>query len=70
MVVEKDYVYAARLGGGADIIIPDDGLNNAFYIKDAVDDVMQKVLENGGDVEFVDNGVLQNYGQVALIQYY
>ncbi len=70
MVVEKDYVYAARLGGGADIIIPSEGLNNAFYIKDAVDDVMQKVLENGGDVEFVDNGVLQNYDQVALIQYY
>ena len=44
--------------------------NNPFYIKDAVDDIMEKVLQNGGDVEFVENGVLKDYERIALIQYY
>jgi hypothetical protein len=40
------------------------------YIKDAVDDVMEKVLETGGDVEFVDEGMLKDYDHIALVQYY
>jgi hypothetical protein len=44
--------------------------NNPFYIKDAVDDVMEKVLAGGGDVEFVEDGALKAYDHVALIRYY
>ncbi|MEI8059611.1 MAG: hypothetical protein WCG67_05590 [Ferruginibacter sp.] len=44
--------------------------NKFSYIKDAVDDVMEKVLENGVDVEFVDDGVLKDYHRIALIKYY
>ena len=44
--------------------------NTSLYIKDAVDDVIEKVLENGGDVEFVEEGLLNDYQQIALIQYY
>jgi len=39
------------------------------YIKDAVDEIIEKVLENGGDVEFVDEGVLDDYQQIALIKH-
>lgn len=41
-----------------------------FYIKDAIDGIIEKVLENGGDVEFVDEGVLMSYRKIALIKYY
>jgi hypothetical protein len=71
LVVEKDFMYPARKADEPGIIYPENEFSgNPFYIKDAVDDVMQKVLENGGDVEFVDNGVLGEYGRIALIQYF
>ena len=55
LVVEKNYMYAAQHGGSEEIIYKTTEPYNKFsYIKDAVDDVIEKVLENGGDVEFVD----------------
>ena len=35
-----------------------------------MDDVMEKVLENGRDVEFVDKDVLKDYQHIAFVQYY
>lgn len=71
LVVEKDFMFPAHLGDAADKISREDlGLNHPFYIKDAVDDAIEKVLEAGGDVEFVDSGVLKDYEHIALIQYY
>ena len=71
LIVEKDFMYPAHQGAHPDQIYKEDlTLNNPFYIKDAVDDVMEKVLEAGGDVEFVDNGVLKDYNHIALIRYY
>jgi len=70
-VVEKDFLYPGHTGPAADMIYPEDlSLNGAFFIKDAVNDVIEKVLESGGDVEFVENGVLADYGRVALIEYF
>ena len=71
LVVEKNYMYPAHLGGAKDIIYSEDNIaERNFYIKDAVDDVIEKIFENGGDVEFVDTGVLKDYGKIALILYY
>jgi hypothetical protein len=71
LVIEKNYRCAAEQGpAGTDIRPHDEAGNNPFYIKDAVDDVIEKVLENGGDVEFVDEGLMADYGHIALIQYY
>ncbi len=71
LVVEKDYQFGARHGSNEEMI------NNAIepyhqfsYIKDAVDDVIEKVLENGGDVEFVEADVLKEFQHIALVQYY
>lgn len=71
LLVEKDYMYAAEHGSTEDKIYKTNEPYNKFScIKDAVDDVIEKVLENGGDVEFVDKDVLENYGHIVLIQYY
>lgn len=71
LLVEKSFVYAARQGAEPGIIYKEELPGEyPFYIKDAVDDVIQKVLENGGDVEFVDDGSLSDYDRIALIQYY
>lgn len=69
LVVEKNYMYQAQKNDAGQIS-PATKEGNAFYIKDAVDDVIEKVLANGGDVEFVDMGILDNYEHIALIQYY
>lgn len=71
LVVEKNYMYAAEQGDSKEVINKlSEPYNKFSYIKDAVDDVIEKVLENGGDVEFVDEGVLKDYSSIALIQYY
>jgi Bacterial archaeo-eukaryotic release factor family 3 len=72
LIVEKNYVHVARLGADEKIINTED-INisgNHLYIKDAVDDIIEKVLENGGDVEFVDEGLLNGYNKIALIKFY
>lgn len=71
LIVEKNYMYPAQHSDMTDRIEGTEDLYNRFsYIKDAVDDVMEKILEYGGDVEFVDEDVLRNYGHIVLINYY
>ncbi len=71
LIVEKDFMFPAHEGPRPDAIYEEDlSLNHPFYIKDAVDDVMEKILEGGGDIEFVENGALKNYGRIALIRFY
>jgi Bacterial archaeo-eukaryotic release factor family 3 len=71
LVVEKNFMYAAEHGSDEGVIYKVVEPYNKFsYIKDAVDDVIEKVLENGGDIEFVDEGILKEYQHIALIQYY
>jgi hypothetical protein len=71
LVVEKNYMFAAQHGGSEEMIYKATEPYNKFsYIKDAVDDLIEKVLENGGDVEFVDKEVLKDYHHIALVKFY
>lgn len=71
LLVEKNYVYAAERGSSYEVIYKSiEPYNKYSYIKDAVDDVIEKVLESGGDVEFVDEDVLKKHHHIALIQFY
>ncbi len=70
LVIEKGYMYAAQHGTNDEIYPLAEPYNKFSYIKDAVDDVIEKVLENGGDVEFVEKGLLESYQHIALIKYY
>jgi len=71
LVVEKNFMYAALHGSNEEVIYKAVEPYNKFsYIKDAVDDVIEKVLGNGGDVEFVDKDVLRDYHHIAMVKYY
>lgn len=71
LLVEKNYMYAAEHGSIDEVIYKVTEPYNKFsYIKDAVDDVIEKVLENGGDVEFVEPGLLEDHQHIVLMQYY
>jgi len=70
LVVEKNYIYPNKRKAKENIYWSDySGNTNPFYIKDAIDEVIEKVFENGGNVEFADEGALKDYGHIALIQY-
>ena len=71
LVAAKNYIYAAQHGSSDDVIYKPAGQYNSFsYIKDAVNDVIEKVLESGGDVEFVDEDLLKGYHHIALVKFY
>lgn len=71
LVVEKDYMVAARHGADGSIIYETTPGDQTFsVIRDAVDDVIEKILHTGGDVEFVDNGLLKDFNRIALVEYY
>jgi Bacterial archaeo-eukaryotic release factor family 3 len=44
--------------------------HHAFYSDGAVDQVVEKVLQSGGDVEKLDPELMEKYGPIALIRYY
>lgn len=71
LVVEKNYMVPARHDGTPDgIALPDQPYPEFSNIRDAVDDIIEKILENGGDVEFTAEGLLKDYDQIALVLYY
>jgi hypothetical protein len=71
LIVEKDYMYAAARGAKEEEIVDENPGEQRFStIKDAVDDVIELLLKDGGDVEFVEKDVLKDYQQIALVKYY
>lgn len=71
LIVEQDYRAAGEHISGGKIVYKPTGSQNDFKIStDVVDDAMEMVIKNGGDVVFVDDGVLQQYGHIALVKYF
>lgn len=71
LVLEKNYMYPVQQEVNSEIILRhDESRKYAFYNKDVVDDVIERVLASGGDVEFVDEGLLYKYDKIVLIEYY
>lgn len=71
LVVERNFMVAASYAGSNDSkelsLKP---YSDRPEIMDAVDEVIEKVLESGGVVEFVDRDMLKAYNQIALVKYY
>ena len=71
LVVERGYVQPARREGQTLVAVsPDEvepGASNNSYVADAVDDIIEAVLLAGGQVTFVDDGVLTDRERIALV---
>lgn len=65
LIVEKNFMHPAA----ADINKLDDLRDRArsAYIHDLVDELIEKILAAGGEVEFVEEGSLKDFGQIVLI---
>jgi hypothetical protein len=64
LIIEKNYSFPQPVTAEAASEM------NPSFIRDAVDVLIEKVLETGGDVEFVDSDVIGQYGHIGLIEYY
>lgn len=69
LVLEKSFSYPADQLN-ADTIAPHTPIGQKLHVTDAVDDIIEKVLLKGGDVEIVDDGLLSQYGRLVLVRYY
>jgi hypothetical protein len=67
LVLEKDYPYTEGSIMTSTAKKETDASDNRFYVKAPIDDVIEKILENDGDVDFVENGKLKDFNHVALI---
>lgn len=71
LLVEKNYMCPALRNDHQQLITQPTGLNHRnAYIRDAVDDVIEMILKNGGEVEFVETDVLREFDRIVLIEYY
>jgi hypothetical protein len=71
LIVERSFIYGAQDESIDDIIFKAVKQYDRFsYIKNTLDDVIEKVLESGGDVEFVDKEVVKDYHQIVMVQFY
>lgn len=69
LIVEKDFhCPALKYANGETVFCNNDKKNGGLITRELVDNIIEKVLENGGDVEFVDE--LKEYNHIALIEYY
>ncbi|HVM86909.1 MAG TPA: hypothetical protein VMT76_01890 [Puia sp.] len=69
LILEKDFRYPLHKAGVGERSVMTEAVHS-FYIHDVVGDVIEKVLDNGGDVELVDKDLLKNEGHIVLIKYY
>ena len=71
LVVEKNFLFVAHHSHQRKSIFPVHKSNDRFsYLKDTVDDIIERVLEDGGDVQFVDKDILKGYEHIALVKYF
>lgn len=67
LVTEKDYINTLSMQRSKTSYKTDPLFIKPFYIKDEIDEIIEKVFESGGDVEFDENHTLEEYNQIALI---
>ncbi len=68
LVVEEGYFYPSDENGVP--VLSHTHEEKPYYLKDAVDIVIERVLGSGGKVAFVDKGLLDRFNHIALVQHY
>jgi hypothetical protein len=66
LAVEEGLFYPARLSDDGDLLLPATDVEHPDVIDDAVDELIELVLERGGWVALVEDGALVEHGGVAL----
>ncbi len=66
LVVEQHFAMPARMVAGGRYLEPSDDGEHPDVIDDAVDDLIERVLQRGGFVSVVPDGTLRDHGRVAL----
>lgn len=68
LLVERDYVQMGTISEDGFALVLDEVVTvSARHIADAVDDIIESVIQKGGDVQFVRNGRLSAYERIALV---
>ncbi len=70
LIVENGYMNDGMDGSRIRAIFRNAKAENPFCISDEIDQLIEKVLQCGGDVEFVQDGSLDDYQRIALIKEY
>ena len=66
LAVEQGLFFPARLSGDGDLLLPATDVEHPDVLDDAVDELIELVLDRGGWVALVDDGALEAHGGVAL----
>jgi len=70
LLVEENFHYPAKLDESSLTILPADDPSAPGVIDDAVDEIIEAVLSHGGQVRFLEDGMLTQYQHIALILRY
>jgi Bacterial archaeo-eukaryotic release factor family 3 len=66
LAVEEGLVYPARMSPDGDSLVPAEDTDRSEVIDDAVEDLIELVIERGGWVSFVADGLLGEHERVVL----
>ncbi len=70
LIAEKDILFPAQEAKvNHPVMATGYTQNNTLQDADVVYETIEKVLEDGGKIEFVENGRLRDYQQVVMIRY-
>lgn len=68
LLIEENYEYPTIYTRSEEMIYKATQPYSRFsYLKDAVDEIIEKILDEGGDVEFVSEKIMGHYNHIALI---
>lgn len=71
LIVEKDYACKAKLGIDKYTLVTEKmDLQESNVLKNAVIEIINLVLKDGGEIAFVDRGELSAFHRIALITYF
>ncbi len=71
LVVERNYsAQGVRRRSGNILRVDGRSSGRKVFVPNVVDDLLEKVIHYGGDVEFVTDGRLADHGRIALIMHY
>ena len=70
LVIEKDFTREAFLQTGENRLLFKEPIGAHKVVTDIIDDIIETMIDKGGEVFFTDNGQLKDYGRMILITRY